>query len=76
MGRRTGTSRRSAGICRVVGRATGTSQITGMSIISTQTENSVLTVRNPSGNAAALTITPLGGGTRPISAHLMITQLG
>ncbi|MBD0384680.1 collagen-like protein [Paenibacillus sp. WST5] len=44
----------------VVGRATGTSQ---------------LTVRNPAGNAAALTITPLAGGTRPVSAHLVITQI-
>lgn len=35
----------------------------------------VLTVRNPAGNAAALTITPLAGGTRPVSAHLVITQI-
>jgi len=31
--------------------------------------------RGPAGNAAALTITPLAGGTRPISAHLVITQI-
>jgi len=37
--------------------------------------NSALTVRNPAGNAAALTITPLAGGTRPVSAHLTIIQL-
>ncbi|MBO5326944.1 MAG: collagen-like protein [Clostridia bacterium] len=60
----------------VVGRATGTSQITGLSLVTTTTVNSVLTVRNPAGNAAALTITPLAGGTRPVSAHLVITQLG
>ena len=60
----------------VVGRATGTSQIVGMSLVTTTTGNSVLTVRNPAGNAAALTITPLAGGTRPVSAHLVITQLG
>ena len=60
----------------VVGRATGTSQIVGMSLVTTTTVNSVLTVRNPAGNAAALTITPLAGGTRPVSAHLVITQLG
>ena len=24
----------------------------------------------------ALTITPLAGGTRPVSAHLVITQIG
>ena len=59
----------------VVGRATGTSDIIGMSIINTTSVNSILTVRNPAGNAAALTITPLAGGTRPVSAHLVITQI-
>lgn len=59
----------------VVGRATGTSQIVGMALIETTTTNSVLTVRNPSGNAAALTITPLAGGTRPVSAHLVVLQI-
>ena len=60
----------------VVGRATGTSQIIGMAIVSTTVINSVLTFRNPAGNAAALTITPLAGGTRSVSAHLVITQIG
>lgn len=60
----------------VAGRATGTSQIVGMAIITTTAVNSVLTVRNPAGNAAALTITPLAGGARPVSAHLVITQIG
>ena len=59
----------------VAGRATGTSEIVGMAIITTSAVNSVLTVRNPAGNAAALTITPLAGGSRPVSAHLVITQL-
>lgn len=59
----------------VVGRATGTTDIIGMSIITTTQANSVLTVRNPAGNAETLTITPLAGGTRPVSAHLVITQL-
>lgn len=59
----------------VVGRATGASQIVGMSIVTTTTINSILTVRNPAGNAAALTITPLAGGTRPVSAHLTIIQI-
>lgn len=59
----------------VVSRATGTSDISGMFIVDTTTINSVLTVRNPAGNAAALTITPLAGGTNPVSAHLVITQL-
>ena len=59
----------------VVGRATGTSQIAEMAIVETTSVNSVLTVRNPAGNAAALTVTPLAGGTRPVSAHLTIVQL-
>ncbi|WP_340386540.1 collagen-like protein [Paenibacillus sp. FSL E2-0151] len=59
----------------VVGRATGTSQIFGMALVQTTVINSILTVRNPAGNATALTITPLAGGTRPVSAHLVITQL-
>ena len=58
----------------VAGHATGTSQIVGMAIVTTTTIDSILTVRNPAGNAAALTITPLAGGTRPVSAHLVITQ--
>ncbi|WP_245647916.1 hypothetical protein [Paenibacillus borealis] len=59
----------------VVGRATGTSQIVEMAIVQTTVINSILTVRNPAGNSTALTITPLAGGTRPVSAHLVITQL-
>ena len=59
----------------VADRATGTSQIVGMALVTTTVVNSVLTVRNPAGNAAALTITPLAGGTRPVSAHLVITQI-
>ena len=59
----------------VVGRATGTSQIVEMAIVETTVINSILTVRNPAGNAAALTITPLAGGTRPVSAHLVILQI-
>jgi hypothetical protein len=59
----------------VVGRATGTSQITGMSLIRTSSINSILKVQNPSGNSTALTITPLAGGASPVSAHLVITLL-
>jgi len=59
----------------VAGRATGSSQIVGMAIVETTAVNSILTVRNPEGTAAALTITPLAGGTRPVSAHLVITQI-
>ena len=59
----------------IVGRATGTSQIIGLAILTTTTINSVLTVRNPVDNSTALTITPLAGGTQPVSAHLVITQI-
>lgn len=59
----------------VVGRATGTSQIVGIAVVETTSVNSTLTVRNPAGNVAALTVTPLAGGTRPVSAHLTIIQL-
>jgi len=59
----------------VAGRAAGTTQIVGMAIVETTSVNSVLTVRNPEGTAAALTITPLAGGTRPVSAHLVITRI-
>ena len=59
----------------VVGRATGTSQITGLAIITTTVSNSTLTVRNPAGNTPALTITPNAGGTNAVSAHLVILQI-
>lgn len=59
----------------VVGRATGTSQIIEMAIVTTTSINSILTVRNPADNPAALTITPLAGGAEPISAHLVILQI-
>lgn len=59
----------------VVGKATGTSQIIEMTIVATTVINSVLTVRNPAGNTTALTITPLAGGSRSVSAHLVITRI-
>jgi len=59
----------------VAGRATGTSQITQSVLIQTFAINQLLTVRNPAGNSPALTITPLAGGTRPVSAHLVIVRL-
>lgn len=46
----------------VVGRATGTSQIVGVALVTTIVINSILTIRNPAGNTPALTITPLAGG--------------
>lgn len=59
----------------VVGRAQGNSQITGSCLITTTTINSVLSINNPIGNPFALTISPLAGGTQPVSAHLVIKQL-
>jgi hypothetical protein len=59
----------------VVGRATGTSQLVEMALVQTTSVDSTLTVRNPVGNSTALTITPLAGGTSPVSAHLVITEL-
>ena len=59
----------------VVGRATGTSQLVGMALVQTTVATSVLTVRNPAGATTALTLTPVAGGTLPVSAHLVITQL-
>ena len=59
----------------VSGRATGTSQITQTVLVTTTTEDSVLSVRNPASSAAALTITPVAGGTEPVSAHLVIIKL-
>jgi hypothetical protein len=59
----------------VVGRATGTTMISGEALVQTTLINSVLTVENPIGNPSALTITPLAGGPRPVAATLTIQQL-
>lgn len=59
----------------VVGRATGVSQIVGISLVTTTTSNSVLEVINPPGNTPALTITPDAGGTHAVSAHLSIIRI-
>jgi hypothetical protein len=59
----------------VVGRATGASQIGGMSLVRA-TAGQVLSVRNSSQGVMALTITPNAGGAAPVSAHLTIVRLG
>ncbi|MDQ3955915.1 MAG: collagen-like protein [Actinomycetota bacterium] len=59
----------------VAGRATGTSQIVGESLVEATTVNSTLEVVNPADNTTALTITPLAGGTEPVSASLVIQRL-
>jgi hypothetical protein len=60
----------------VVGRATGTSQIVGESLVTTASANSTLQVINPAGSSTALTVTPLAGGASAASASLVIQQLG
>jgi hypothetical protein len=59
----------------VVGRATGTSQIVGDSLVQTTVVNSVLTLENPPGEPTALTMTPLAGGVNPVSASLVIMRM-
>ena len=59
----------------VVGRATGTTQLTGVALVETTVATSVLTVRNPADSTTALTLTPNAGGAEPASAHLVIAQL-
>ena len=59
----------------VVGRDAGNTQITGVALVQTTAADAVLTVRNPEGTSPALTLTPSAGGTEPVSAHLVITQL-
>jgi hypothetical protein len=59
----------------VVGRATGTSQITEMALVTTTTVDSGLQVLNPSGDPIALTITPNAGGNDAVSASLIIERL-
>ena len=64
-----------ADLTTVVGRATGTSQISGSRIITTTVINSLLQVVNPTGNLTVLTITTNAGGAQAVSASLVITRL-
>ena len=59
----------------VVGKTADGAQIVGVSLVTTTEANSILTVRHPEGTTNPLTITPLAGGTDPVSAHLVILQL-
>ena len=58
----------------VVGRATGTSQIVGHTLVSALA-GTFLSIRNPAGNSPALTITPSAGGTHAVSANLLIKRI-
>jgi len=59
----------------VSGKDNGTNEITINALVETAAANSVLTVRNPEGTGNPVTLTPGAGGTEPVSAHLVITQL-
>lgn len=59
----------------VVGRATGTSTLSGSFLIDVKEDNTLISVRNPASETTALTITPLAGGTNPVSAHLLILRV-
>jgi hypothetical protein len=59
----------------VVGRATGTSQLFGVSLVQTSIINSIISINNPAGETTAITITPFAGGVLPVSARLIIKQL-
>jgi hypothetical protein len=45
-----------------------------MSLITTTLPDSILSINNVEASAAALTITPVAGGTNPVSANLIIKQ--
>lgn len=59
----------------VAGRSQGNTQITNTVIIETSAPNTVLSVRNPTGNSPALAATPSAGGDRPVAASLVIKRL-
>jgi hypothetical protein len=60
----------------VIGRSTGTNQLVGMFLINIIVPDTILTIRNPSGNVTTISITPsAGGGAYPVSAHLIITRI-
>jgi hypothetical protein len=46
-----------------------------MCLIDVNLIDSVLSINNPIGNASAITITPIAGGFKPVSAHLLIKQI-
>ncbi len=56
----------------VTGRGTGLTSLGETTLVTTAAANQVLTVRNPAGSIAALTITPIAGGVASVSATLLI----
>lgn len=62
----------------VVGADTGTSQLVGISTVTTTTANSVLEVINPPDNLTSVIIPPYAGSVNdstPVSAHLVIIRI-
>ena len=62
----------------VVGQDTGTSQIVGISTVTTSAANSVLSVINPPANVNSVIIPPAAGSVNrltPVSAHLVIIRI-
>ena len=59
----------------VYGRATPTSLISGEALVTTTAVNTMLELRNPAGNATALTITPSAGGNHATVASLVIQRV-
>ena len=57
----------------VVGRSTGTDQFIGKSLVTTSIPNTTIEVVND--GAAALTMTPIAGGTMSVSAHMLIIRI-
>jgi BclA C-terminal domain len=60
----------------VVGRATGTTQLVGDSLVTTTTADETLQIINPTAAPNALTLGPRAGGADPVGASLVIEQLG
>lgn len=58
----------------VTGRDTGTAQLVGMAAVEADA-GATLSVRNPASNPTALALTPVAGGTEPVSAHLVIVRV-
>lgn len=59
----------------VVGRPTGGTQIVGLLFVRATSPNTLLQIRNPTGNVGSLTLTTFAGGNQPVSARITIKQI-
>lgn len=59
----------------VVGREANNSQLVGINLIQTSVVDSVLEIRNPLGALNPIIVTPIAGGFRPVSCHLIIKRI-